>query len=84
MLLLVDPAILQQYKSVKATFMSFVHVRLPGNSYNLDHVFTDAELTAVTPLDVCGMYLRLQAYSAEFPSPDANPIATQHAIICLQ
>jgi hypothetical protein len=60
--------------------MSFVHGRLPGNRYNPDHDFTNAELTAVTPLDV-SRYMRLKVYGAEFPSPDANPIATQHATI---
>jgi hypothetical protein len=72
----VDPATLkQQYKSVIAMFMSFVHGRLPGNTYNSDHDFTDAELMTVTPLDVC-KFMRLKAYGAEFPSPDENPIAT--------
>ena len=49
----VDPATLKHYKSVIATFMSFVHGRLPGNRYNPDHDFNDVELTAVTLLDVC-------------------------------
>jgi hypothetical protein len=66
---------------VIATFMSFVQGRLPGNRYNPDHDFTDAELTAVTPLDAVCRYMRLKAYCAEFPSPDANPIATRHATI---
>jgi hypothetical protein len=69
MSLWVDPATLKQCKSVIAMFMSFLHGRLPGNRYNPDHDFIDAELTAVTPLDVC-------RYGAEFPSPNANPIAT--------
>ena len=62
-----DPATLEQYKSVIATFMSFVHGRLPGKRYHLDRDFTDVELTAVTPSDVC-RYMRLKAYGAEFPS----------------
>jgi hypothetical protein len=69
MLLSVDPATLKQYNSMISMFTSFVHGRLPGNRYNPDHDFTDAELMAVTPLDVC-------RYGAEFPSQDANPIAT--------
>ena len=69
MLLSVDPATHKRCKSVIVMFMSFVHGRLPGSRCNPDHDFTDAELTAVTPLDVC-------RFGAEFPSPDANPIAT--------
>jgi hypothetical protein len=77
----VDPATLKrQYKSVIATFMSFVHGRLPGSRYNPDHDFTDAELTTVTPLDVF-RFMMLKAHRAEFPSPDENPIATRHATI---
>ncbi|KAI2494041.1 hypothetical protein MHU86_20484 [Fragilaria crotonensis] len=48
----VDPQTLKRYKSVLAAFMSFLHQRLPGDSYERDHVFTEAELTAVIPLDV--------------------------------
>ena len=61
MLLSVDPATHKRCKSVIAMFMSFVHGRLPGSRCNPDHNFTDAELTAVTPLDVC-------RFGAEFPS----------------
>jgi hypothetical protein len=78
----VDPATLKRYKSVLAAFMSFLHERLPGNAYQPDHVFTVAELTAVIPLDVC-RYLRLKAHSAEFPSPDMNPIRSQHNTIAM-
>jgi hypothetical protein len=60
--------------------MLFVYGRLSGIRYNPDHDFTDAGLTAVTPLYVC-RYIRLKAFGAEFPSPDANPIATRHATI---
>ena len=49
----VDPQTLKRYKSVLASFMLFLHGRLPGDSYERDHVFTDAELTAVIPFDVC-------------------------------
>ena len=78
----VDPATLKRYKSVLASFMSFLHGRPPGNTYEFDHVFTEAELTAVIPLDVC-RYLRLKAYGAEFPSPDTNPIHSRHATIAM-
>ncbi len=76
MLLSVDPATHKRCKSVIVMFMSFVHGRLPGSRCNPDHDFTDAELTAVTPLDVC-------RFGAEFPSPDANPIATWHETIAI-
>ena len=69
----VDPKRLKRYKSVLAAFMSFLHGRQPDNLYERDHVFTEAELTAVIPSDVC-RYMRLKAYGAEFPSPDKNPI----------
>ena len=76
----VDPQTLKRYKSVLAAFMSFLHRRLPGDSYERDHVFTEAELTAVIPLDVC-RYMRLKAYGSEFPSPDTNPIHSRHSAI---
>ncbi|KAI2495779.1 hypothetical protein MHU86_18754 [Fragilaria crotonensis] len=76
----VDPQTLKRYKSVLAAFMSFLHQRLPGDSYERDHVFTEAELTAVIPLDVC-RYMRLKAYGSEFPSPDTNPIHSRHSAI---
>jgi hypothetical protein len=74
----VDPKTLKRYKSVLAVFMSFLDGRQPGNSYERDHVFTEAELTAVIPSDVC-RYMRLKAYGAEFPSPDKNPIHSRHS-----
>ena len=76
----VDPKTLKRYKSVLAAFMSFLHGRQPGNLYERDHVFTEAELTAVIPSDVC-RYMRLKAYGAEFPSPDKNPIHSRHSAI---
>jgi hypothetical protein len=76
----VDPKTLKRYKSVLAAFMSFLHGRQPGNLYERDHVFTEAELTAVIPSDVCG-YMRLKAYGAEFSSPDKNPIHSRHSAI---
>jgi hypothetical protein len=76
----VDPKTLKRYKSVLAAFMSFLHGRQPGNLFERDHVFTEAESTAVIPSDVC-RYMRLKAYGAEFPSPDKNPIHSRHSAI---
>jgi hypothetical protein len=80
--MLVDPATLKRYKSVLAAFMSFLHERLAGNAYQPDHELNVAESTAVIPLDVC-RYLSLKAYGAEFPSPDMNPICSQHNTIAM-
>lgn len=41
-------------------------------------MFTKVELMAVIPLD---MHIRLKGYSAEFSSPDKNPIHIQHSLI---
>jgi hypothetical protein len=49
----VDPKTLKRYKSVLAAFMSFLHGRQSGNLYKRDHVFAEAELTAVISSDVC-------------------------------
>ena len=76
------PQDVAQYKHIFHRFMAYKHGRpihftpkgqLKVESYPLDHVFTNEDLQAVTPLDVCHWFC-LIAYNKEAPDRNDRPL----------
>ncbi len=61
------------YHSVLIHLMTFVN---PGEAYNKDHVFTQAKLAPLTPVDV-RRWMCQRAYGTPEPGPAANPTEAQ-------
>ncbi|KAI2489078.1 hypothetical protein MHU86_25522 [Fragilaria crotonensis] len=73
---MVDTKILNKYKCILASFMSFVHNRAVGSEYSRDHVHAMEVLAAITPSDV-SRYLNMKAFGTTEPAGDANPISAR-------